>query len=374
MKKNKKPFIPLFKVHMAPTAAKKVAKTLNSGYIGQGPEVEKFEKELAKFLGNKNILTVNSGTSALTLALRMANLKPGDDIVSTPMTCTATNWPIVTQGGSISWADIDPQTGNVTPKTIQKALTKRTRAIMVVDWGGYPCDIDGIRKIAKGIPIIEDAAHAFGALYKGKKVGNKADYTCFSFQAIKQVTSGDGGLLALQNTKDYKRGKLLRWYGIDRDHRSQYDRIEIDIAECGYKFHMNDIDATIGRENLKHARRILEKHRANVVFYRKHFPKSVLLRDDSGYVSSYWLFTIRVPNVYSFISFMGKKGIMVSQVHRRNDTHPAVSGFLKNLPGVDEFTRTMVCVPCGWWVGKSERMRIVEAVNEYVGSGKDSRT
>lgn len=351
---------------MAPSVIGKLKKTLYSGYIGQGEQVTLFEKELAAFLKNPNVLTVNSGTSALTLAIHLAGVGRGDNVVSSPMTCTATNWPIVTQGSTISWADIDPNVGNVTPATIKKAITKKTKAIMVVDWGGYPCDIDGIRSIAGGIPIIEDAAHAFGAVYKEKMVGNSADFTCFSFQAIKHVTAGDGGLLSVRNARDHYRGKLLRWYGIDREKRSQYDRIEVDVTECGYKFHMNDIDATIGRENLKHVKEILAKHRDNAAFYRKSLPKQVLLRENPNYQSSYWLFTIKVPDVKTFISFMAQKGIMVSQVHRRNDTHPAVSTFLKSLPGVDAFTRSMVCIPCGWWIGTQDRKRISDSVIQYL--------
>lgn len=351
---------------MAPTVIASLKETLYSGYIGQGEQVELFEKELSAFIGNPYVLTVNSGSSALWLALRLAGVGAGDEVVTTPMTCTATNWPILGQGAKIVWADIDPDTGNVSPETVKKTLTNKTKAIMVVDWGGYPCDIDGIRMIAGEIPIIEDAAHAFGTQYYGKKVGNAADYTCFSFQAIKHLTTVDGGMLAVRSQKQYERGKLLRWYGIDRERLSQQNRIEIDVTEWGYKFHMNNVNATIGRENLKHTEEILLKNRDNAAFYRKLIPKQVLLCENPGYVSSYWLFTIKVPQVAAFISYMENKGIMVSQVHRRNDTHPVVSAFARSLPGVDAFVRGMVCIPVGWWVGGKDCERIADAVIAYL--------
>jgi len=353
---------------MSSKVMRPLEKVLLSGYIGQGQKVELFEKKLAEFIGNPLILTVNSGTSALQLALRLAGVSAGDEVISTPMTCTATNWPILAQGANIVWADIDPNTGIIDPQSIKKNLTKRTKAIIVVDWGGYSCDIDAIREIAGGIPIIEDAAHAFGAVYKNRLVGQSADFTCFSFQAIKHLTTVDGGALAVKRIDYYKRGKLLRWYGIDREKRSQYDRIEIDVKEWGYKFHMNDICATIGLENFKHVGKILEKHRDNANFYKKNLfglKNVTLLKEDDDKLSSYWLFTIKVKNCAGFIKYMKLKNIMVSQVHRRNDTHPVVERFKQNLPGVDGFSKEMVCIPVGWWLAKKEREYIAKTVRDY---------
>lgn len=363
--------IPLFKVFMSPGVDRPLLKVIHSGYVGQGPKVDEFEEKLRTFIGNPYVLTVNSGTSALQLALRLAGVSHGDDVISTPMTCTATNWPILAAGANIVWADINPRTGNMDPESVKRKLTKKTKAIICVDWGGYPCDIDAIKKNAGGIPLIEDAAHAFGAMYKGKKVGQTADFTCFSFQAIKHLTTVDGGALAVRTKADYQRGILLRWYGIDRNKRSQENRIEIDVREWGYKFHMNDVCAAIGIENLKYTEKILAKHRDNAAFYRKalsKLPYVQLTEELPEYGSSYWLFTILVKDRHSFLKHMSDRGIMVSQVHRRNDTHPVVSKFRTDLPGVDEFSEHMVCIPVGWWLTKRERSLIAGAVKSYVPS------
>lgn len=360
--------IPLFKVFMSETLISPLKEILYSGTVTQGRKVDEFEEKLSTFLKNKHVATVNSGTSALHLALDLCGVGAGDDVVTTPMTCTATNWPILAHGANIVWADIDPQTANIDALSIKKNITKKTKAIMCVDWGGYPCDIDAVKKAAGDIPIIQDSAHAFGAMYKGKMVGTVADYTCFSFQAIKHLTTVDGGAITSKTKKDHQKIVLRRYFGIDRKKRSKDYRIEKDIYDWGYKFHMNNVNATIGIENLKHANEILKKHRENASFYTKALkdhPKITLMREDPGFLSSYWLFTIKVDNPRKFMEYMKSRNIMASQVHRRNDTHPVTRPFRKDLPNVDYFSKHMVCLPVGWWVSKEDREYIAEIALEY---------
>lgn len=180
--------IPLFKVFMPESVIEPLKATLFSGYIGQGPRVDEFEQALADYIGNPFILTLNNGTAGLHLALRLIGLEQRDEVVTTPLTCTATNWPILANGGIPVWADINSKTGNIDPKSVAKRISNKTKAIIVVDWGGYPCDLDELKKISlapdgKKIPIIEDASHGFGSIYKNTKIGNIADFTVFSFQA-----------------------------------------------------------------------------------------------------------------------------------------------------------------------------------------------
>lgn len=360
--------IPLFKVFMSPDIMDSLKEVLFSGYVTQGPKVDEFENALSEFLDTPYVLSLNSGTSALHLALDLSGVKEGDEVITTPMTCTATNWPILTHKAKIVWADINANTGNIDPDSIKSKITKKTKAIMVVDWGGYPCDIDKIRSYVGNIPIIEDAAHAFGAKYKNKMVGESADFTCFSFQAIKHLTTIDGGALVVKKKEHYDQGKLLRYFGIDRIKRGKDYRIEKDVYEWGYKFHMNDVNATIGLENFKHTPDILNKHRINAEYYKRELEglrKIKLLSEEKGYLSSYWLFTMLVDNPEKFSDFMKGKNVMASQVHRRNDNHPITKPFITALPGVDEFTKHMVCIPVGWWVTKKDREYIVETVKAY---------
>src|SRR5258705_572864 len=234
--------IPLFKVAMHPSAPEMVRRTLESGYIGQGLVVAEFEKALSYFFKSP-ILTTNSCTSALDLALHLCNVRPGDEVICTPLTCTATNGVVANRGATIVWADVLPN-GCIDPKSVYAHTTSKTKAIMAVDWGGVRCDYQSLREIPGNIPIIQDAAHSFHEL--DHIMGG--DITCWSFQAIKFLTTGDGGALACPSDQ-LGRAKLLRWYGLDRESSENF-RGDQDIKEIGYKYHMNDIAASIGLANL----------------------------------------------------------------------------------------------------------------------------
>lgn len=363
--------INLFTVTMPPKEEllPELEKVLYSGYIGQGKKVEEFEKAFGDYIGTDRVLSVNSGTSALHLALRLAGVE-GGEVITTPMTCTATNFPILANGADIMWADIDPETGNIDPQSIATKLSDRTRAIMVVHWGGTPANMSSILKLAHthNVPVIEDAAHALGAEWFDRKIGNTgSDFTTFSLQAIKHITTVDGGMLVVKNEKDYKRGKLLRWYGIDREGPRLDFRCEEDIVEWGYKFHMNDVTATMGLVALPYLQEIVDTHRSNARFFHAYItnPKvkkpSFILEGDS----SWWLYTLRVPDRESFMAHMKECGVMTSRVHARNDTHTTVKKYITPLPGVDKFESEMVCIPVHSKLSKEELQWIVTAVNTW---------
>lgn len=362
--------IPLFKVFMPKSVMKPLRKTLFSGYVGEGPRVAEFERRLTPWFNNNNVLALNNGTAALQLALKLSNVGYGDEVISTPMTCSATNEPILAMGARIVWADIDPWTGNINPLDVAGKITPKTKAIMCVHWGGYPCDLDELNAIAAKyrIKLIEDACQALGATYHGKPIGSHSDFACFSFQAIKEMTTVDGGALVCKSRVDCERGRLLRWYGINRKAKRKDLRCEADIIEYGYKFHMNDVTATIGLEQLKYVGGTIEKHRANARRYNEAFrdTKAVqLLRYKNDRKSSYWLYTIRVKNRSKFMEHMKIAGITVSQVHVRNDTHTAFKDFKIDLPGVDEFASEQVSIPVGWWLTDKDLATIINAAIEY---------
>jgi dTDP-4-amino-4,6-dideoxygalactose transaminase len=346
-----------------------------SGYIGQGPRVNEFEEKLSNWLGFKNIVTTNSGTSALQLALKLLNIGPGDDVVTTPMTCTATNWPILDRGAAPIWADINPNTGLIDPLDVERKITPRTKAIIVVHWGGTAHDLDSLSRIAKkyGAVLIEDAAHAIGATYNGRKIGNDtADFTIFSLQAIKHITTVDGGFLTIRDSKQFKRAKLLRWYGIDRETEQRDFRCELDVLEAGMKWHMNDVSATIGLVQLDYLDGILKQHRENAAFYwdniRHGSLRPAFRASDLG-ESSFWLYTLLCDSEQERLRFMHHArqwGVMVSQVHARNDKHTCVAKYGdRPLPGVDKFCENMVCIPVHWKLLQSEKSKIVDMCNSF---------
>lgn len=351
---------PLFKVYMHPSAKETVAETLFSGYITQGPKVEEFEQELEKHLGFP-VATVNSCTSAITLALRLAGVRQGDEVITTPMTCQATNVPILAFGAIPIWADINPFTGLIDPDSVISKITSKTKAIMCVDWGGTPCDLDILMDIAQThkVKLIEDAAHAFGSIYKGRNVGSIADYTCFSFQAIKHLTTGDGGALACLDPEDLKRAKLLRWYGIDREAKGVDFRGSQDVEEWGYKFHMNDINATIGLANLNTVvESIVPYYSSNGLFYNYALHHDFVRTQPQRYkyISSSWVatFLISLGRRDEFRKWANEQGIQVSQVHWRNDMLTAFAPYATDLPGVDRFSEDMICLPSHWQVSVAE--------------------
>jgi dTDP-4-amino-4,6-dideoxygalactose transaminase len=387
--------IPLFKVYMSENAAPAVTKVLNSGYIGQGPKVEDFEKDLKTYFDNDRIVTLNSGTSGLHLALHLlkksskvtaadgysifeggwTGLHEGDEILATPLTCTASNWPILANGLKIKWVDIDEKTLNMDLDDLERKITPKTKAIIAVHWGGYPLDLDRLKEIQQKSQklygfkpvIIEDGAHSFGSEYKGKKLGNHGNIVMYSLQAIKHITSIDGGLLILPHQELYNRAKLTRWYGIDRDSNRKDFRCEANIDEWGFKFHMNDVCATVGIENLKDAEKIISRHRENAKYYDEHLKnvKGVtLLERNPNHDSAFWIYSMLVENRDGFYKWMKECKISVSQVHERNDKHTCVKEFVSNLPTLEKTIGKVVSIPVGWWVTDEDREYIVECIKK----------
>jgi len=362
--------IPLFKVFMPESVLEALREVLFSGYIGEGPRVEEFERQLAPWFGNDQVLALNNGTAALHLALRLAGVGPGDEVISTPMTCSATNEPILAHGAKIVWADIDPWTANIDPASVAPRITPRTKAIMCVHWGGYPCELEALNALAAahGIPLIEDACHAFGATYHDQPIGSHSDFVCFSFQAIKHMTTVDGGALVCKSRADCERGRLLRWYGIDRQGKRKDLRCEADIAEYGYKFHMNDVTAAIGLEQLKYVAETLAQHRRHAARFNEALGGLQTIRPlryATDRWSSHWLYTIRVRDRAAFMAHMEKAGVTVSQVHARNDRHTAFKESRAPLPGVDEFAAEQVSIPVGWWLTEQDLATIIAALLDY---------
>jgi dTDP-4-amino-4,6-dideoxygalactose transaminase len=247
------------------------------------------------------------------------------------------------------FCDIQEDTLNIDPKTIARRITKKTKAIMVVHWAGYPVDLEEIQNIAKEykLKIIEDAAHALGARYHGKFIGSISDYTCFSFQAIKQITCGDGGMLAVLNEKDCQRAKILRWYGIDRNFKGDI-YWKYQITEIGYKYHMNDINATMLLVQLDELRKVLERRRAIVDMYLENLvnvkglklPKRTLDRESGN-----WLFTILVEKRENFMQKLKENGVESHMVHVRNDIYPIFGGKRLDLPVMNEVEPKYVSIP-----------------------------
>lgn len=360
---------------MSAKAPEEVGKVLMSGFIGQGEKVEKFEEMLREHFSYPFINTVNSCTSGLELALQMVKGDAQDsEVITTPLTCTATNFAILSRGMKIKWADVNPNTCNLDLDDVEAKITANTRAIMAVHWGGYPVDLDRLKdiqanafnKYGKAPAIIEDCAHAWGSKYKNKLIGTHGNHAVFSFQAIKHLTTGDGGIIISPNDHSYQRAKLIRWYGLDRNSSKDF-RCEQNIKEFGFKWHMNDIAATIGICNMEYINGLINTHKENGQYYNKKLvdiPGIRLLENNVEYESSYWIYTMMVENRQNFIKRMKEKGITVGQVHDRNDKHDCLNEYKTDLPQMDKVAKEMITIPCGWWVTKEDRHYIVKCIKE----------
>lgn len=371
--------IPLFKVSMSDQAVLAAEVTLHSGYITQGPRVDQFERELESRLGvpEGRVIATNSGSSALALAMSYAGFgrRGRSVVISTPLTCAATNLAIMNTGFNIVWADVD-QTLNISPDSVRSLLYEHegnVAAVMMMHWGGYPCDISKINSYVRDtkLPIltIEDAAQAFGASYKGRSIGNQtADITCFSFGAIKTLTCGDGGAVVTNRASAIEYFREARWHGLKRI-SGRPTHIDGDIKVPGFRYNMNDIAASIGLGNLQNVDPWIASARANSVYYDAvlqgipgiRFPQSYYRPDRE---SSYWLYTLLVEDRDNFIKAMASRGIETSKVHRRNDELSVFAPFHRELPILDSIHNRIVAIPVGWWVSPEDRQHIYMSINQ----------
>jgi dTDP-4-amino-4,6-dideoxygalactose transaminase len=357
--------INLFKVFMSDDVSENLEPVIRSGYIGDGQKVKDFEKALGEFIGNPRVLMLNSGTNALRLSLILSGTERW--VISTPMTCLATNMAIRDAGARIEWADVNPRTGVIDTKSVERIVKKmgRPRAIVCMHWGGYPSPLYELNYYdSLGIPVIEDACQALGSKYGNRMIGNHSRFVCFSFGAIKTLTTGDGGAIAFAREEDYERARLMKWFGLDRSAGASM-RCEQDPPELGYKMQSNDIAATIGLSNIKHLPRLIKRMRKISRIYRMLDLKKVDNTEVDFNSSCNWLCTMLVDDAADFIAYMRNKGIECSKVHARNDTKSIFREFKRELPGVTEFDRRHVCVPCGWWMSDEDVQKIVDALKGY---------
>jgi len=344
--------IVLFHPHVPAGAIEAVTKVLQSRWIGQGPRVAEFEKQFSnRFAGKGTSLAVGSGTDALHLAYILAGLKEGDEVITPVFTCTATSIPFLYMGVKIRFADVDPETLNINVAHVRELINEKTKAIVCVHYGGLPCDMDELKAIAKeyNIPVIEDAAHALGATYKGKKIGEISEFTMFSFQAIKHLTTGDGGMLIVQDNDLVPKAERVRWFGIDRSNK-QKGTWENDITEVGYKYQMTDIGAAMGLAALDEFDDVLAHRQKLFNAYRKGLSSASGIKligaDATDRTHAAWLCTALVEkNRSEFMRTLREKKIESSQVHYRNDRYSILGGRRQDLPHMDAVEENYIVLP-----------------------------
>lgn len=339
-------------------------KILYSGMIAEGEPVYQFEEIFKEKFGLKYALSMSSGTAALHAALVLSGVKNGDEVITTSMTAEPTNTSILQAGGIPVFADVDKQNGNISAESIVDKITEKTKAILVVHYAGYPVNLNNIRKIADkhGLKLIEDCAHALGAKYNQQMIGTIGDFGVFSFQAIKHMTTIDGGFLCMKNETDILKAKKFRWFGMEKG----IPRPEVDITELGYKYNMQNVSATIGIEQLKIIQNRIDRHIENGQFFNDKLTSVAGVKPavfDCLSEPSYWLYTLLCDDADDVISKLLEKGIMASKLHRPNHLHTIFYKETTKLPDLDVFYKKLVHIPCGWWVTDADRDNIFNILN-----------
>ncbi len=349
-----------------------INKVLKSKFVSEGKITEKFEKELKKFLNIKYCATVNSGTSAIHLALIASNVKRGDEVIVPAQTFIASALPIIYIGAKPVFADIDSSTGNISSKGIKKLITKKTKALIVVHWGGYPCDLDEIKKTIRGknIKIIEDAAHCFGGKYKNKNIGSISDFTCFSFQATKHLTSGDGGLICCKKKSDEKRIKKLRWFGFDRNLKKDNKGARIDrVSVLGYKYQLNNYSAALGLSNLKNIKSLLNHHVKIGNYYSKklkNIPFLKILNFKKNRLHTYWFYQLLADDRSKFIKILNEIDFPYSIVDKRIDNYQIFKKYKKKLPSLEQFEKKKISLPVNYKISKKHIDKLVGHIKKKI--------
>lgn len=281
---------------------KEVIKALDSGWVTLGPGTREFEVQFAKYTGSKYAVALSSCTAALHLALIAAGIKAGDEVITTIFTFAATINPILHLGGVPVFVDIDEKTMNINVDLIEAKITKKTKVIIPMHYGGYPCNMDAINKIAKkyNLVIIEDAATAIGTTYKNKRIGNTNDMACFSFHPIKNMSTGDGGMVTTNNRAYQERIMLLRLHGMSKEAWKRHTSAgswKYDIVEPGFKYNMTDIQAALGRVQLKRLDGFIRTRKKYAKIYDNKLskiPEITIPVNSETSGTAYDLYTIRI--------------------------------------------------------------------------------
>lgn len=300
--------VKLFKPFVSKKAISNVVEVLNGTQLAEGPRVKEFEQKFGEKFGLKHVAALNSGTAALELAYEIAGISEGDEVITPVLTCTATNIPLVHRKAKIIFADTEKDL-NINIADVKRKITPKTKAIVFVHFGGNNRGLKELLKICKEkkIILIEDAAQAVGSDFWGK-----ADFTCVSLQAIKTLTSGDGGFLICKNKDDHQKAKRLRWFGYDREEKQRLG--DTDLKEAGYKCHMNDISAAIGLGNLTVVDKLINHRKKLMAVYK-----------EAGFVTGIWM-TAVLANYAFYKEKLAEQGYEAGQHHYRNDKYSLFGG------------------------------------------------
>jgi UDP-4-amino-4,6-dideoxy-N-acetyl-beta-L-altrosamine transaminase len=360
-----------------------VVETLKSDYLTTGPKVAEFEKALAEYTGAKYAVAVSNGTAALHIACLAAGIQEGDEVITTPLTFAASSNCVLYCGGKTVFADVDPRTYNIDPEDVRRKITDRTKAIIPVHLSGQPCDMDAIHKIAEEyhLIVIEDAAHAIGAEYRGQKIGSLSDMTEFSFHPVKHVTTGEGGAVTTNSEELYQKLLLFRTHGITRN-PDLMTRCEggwyYQQLDLGYNYRITDIQCALGISQLKKLDRSLTRRREIARRYDEAFrdvPGLIIPYQAPEALNSYHLYILQFTDVDRKAAYdmLQEAGIHVNVHYIPTYTFPyyRTHGYADTCcPNAEKIYGNILSIPMYYGITDEEIEYVIENVKKAAAGGK----
>jgi perosamine synthetase len=346
--------IPVQRPCLGPEELQAVERVFQSGWLGLGEVTQAFEDELRSFLGARHVVAVSNGTAALHLALNALDLKPQDEVLVPTLTFVATPQAVVMAGATPVFCDVDPVTFNLDVHDAAARITPRTKAILPVHYGGTACDMDAVHRLAAEahLHVIEDAAHAFGSSYKGRKVGTLSELTCFSFDPIKNITCGEGGAVVTEDPSLAEKMAARRTLGIVRDAAPRSDAARpwsYAVAEPGFRYHMGNLNAALGLEQMKRFDGFCRRRRAIAGRYEEALAgvSGLALREQRLQETCPFFYVVRVLDGRreALIDHLRQAGVMTGVHYVPNHLHDLFADRRTSLPVAERLGREILTLP-----------------------------
>lgn len=370
---KRSPPIPVFRPSYGNEELRNLSDVLTSGWVGQGPKVKEFEDKMAAYIGVKYAVALNSCTAALHLAMMALEVK-GSEVITTPMTFVSTNHAILYVDATPVFCDIEEDTLNIDTKKIEALITPKTKALVCVHFGGHACDMEAILHLASrhGLKVIEDVAHGCGGEWRGRKLGSIGDVGCLSFHAVKNLATGDGGMLVTNDKAIYERVNRLRWMGINRDtweRKATHYAWEYDVVELGYKYQMCDIIAAIGLAQFAKLPAGNERRRAIATTYDSALNDATWLQcsRQRDYVSVHARhnYVIHTDHRDRLNLYLQEKGISTGVHYIPNNQYAMYRSFRAPTPIADREWKRLLTLPLFPSLSQLDLEFIIAAIRDF---------
>ena len=366
--------IPLFRPVWNKDTEDAALAVMRSGQIASGPLVGEFERKFGDLTGREHVVSTNDMTSALVLALKLSDVKPGDQVATLAFSCLSTNAAIAMLGATPLWIDIDPASMSMSLDDLKNKISKNTKAVIAYHVSGYPSTMDDISKICRAheVPLIEDCDNALGGKYDGTQLGKFGDFAIYSLYPNRQINGIEGGVLLCPNDEVAIRAKKLRRFGIDyssfRDERGEINPAS-DVPEIGYSAPLNQLNAAVAMSQIDSLEIRLSATKINTKLMGERLAGVAglnIVRPVGNGESAYWTMLMHFEKRDEVMARLKSEGVSCSILHCRNDIYTGFGAENAILPGTDYVMKNLLALPCGWWLGKEDLNYIVRAIKEAV--------